>query len=148
MPLGRRAQSAPLDLSAPSALRDRKVIRETKATVDCKALKATALSVPRARLALVVWLEPLVLLAPKGRKVIAEVTAQSAPQDQWGHEDSKGFAATQGHRASRALADCKDRLASKDLLGHRELWACEVIPARKDRRVKFPKARSWRFPSP
>lgn len=95
---------------------------------------------PRANLVLAVWLEPLALLAPKGRKAIAEVTAPSAPQDQWGLADFKGCAVIRGHKESKALADCKalrENAAQKD---HKELWACAVTLARKDHKAKSPRA--------
>ena len=138
----RKALSALLDRSAPRAT------RETKAIAVCRVLKVIVLLAPRARLALVVWLEPLALLAPKGQKAIAEVTAQSAPPDQWALADFKACAVIRGHKESKALADCKalrENAVWKDL---KELWAYAVIPARRVHRAKFPKARSWRFLSP
>ena len=140
--MGRKESKALSGLSA------RKAIRAIKAIAVCRVLKVIVLLAPRANLVLVVWLEPLALLAPKGQKAIAAVTAQSAPPDQWGLADFKGCAVIRGHKESKALADCKalrENAVWKDL---KELWAYAVIPAHKGRRAKFPKARLWRFLSP
>ena len=113
-----------------------------------KVLKVIVLLAPRARLALVVWLEPLALQARRALKAIAGLTARLARLALWALADFKGCAVIRGHKESKALADCKalrENAVWKDL---KELWAYAVIPAHKGRRAKFPKARLWRFLSP
>lgn len=139
MPLGRRARSAPLDLLAPSALRDRKAIWGTKATVDCKVLKATALSAPKVSLDLADWMEPLGLLAPKGRKAIAEVTDQLARRGKWGLAVFKACAETPAHKELKALVGCKALRESADRKAPKELWDYAVTLAHKGHRAKFPR---------
>lgn len=129
-----------MDLLARTALRDLKAIRAIKAIADCKALKAIALLAPRASQALADLTGPLVLLAPKGRKVIAEGTARLARLALWVLADFKACAAIRGPKESKALAACKALRENRGRLGLKELWDCAVTLAHRGHKAKFPRA--------